>query len=398
MSKNFRTILVLLIMIFFAEGLIAVAILSAATAASSPVAQSQAMALDDNYNRGRVAANATVNRDISLSFQNQSWTLVKQGEFLSEPAIGQTLLKIAKELNRKPQNAKFRMEGERVAEFLPHKSGQAVDLAESRRQILQTLGTNKIVVALAVVVNRPKTELKDLNNLGITELIARGQSDFSGSSSSRIQNVTVGASRYRGLIIQPGEEFSFNKRLGPIDAAHGYLPELVIKPEGTVPEFGGGLCQVSSTAFRAAFFAGLPITQRRNHSYAVKYYEWIADDVPRAVGLDATIYPGAQDMKFINDTPAAILVWTEISGNRLYFDFYGAPDGRRVVVDGPHPYDKKPNGAVKSTVKRQVITADGEIKEQTLNSNYVSPNLFPKVYQYPKPEEQPPEPSPAQSN
>lgn len=215
-------------------------------------------------------------------------------------------------------------------------------------------------------------------------MLARGQSDFSGSSASRIQNIKVGSSQYRGVIIKPDEEFSFNSYLGLIDAAHGYKPELVIKPEGTVPEFGGGLCQVSSTAFRAAFFSGLPITQRRNHSYAVRYYDWISDDLPRSPGLDATIYPGAQDMKFINDTPGAILVWTEIAGTKLYFDFYGTADGREIIVDGPHPYDRTPDGAVKSKVARKVIMPSGQNLEVTFNSRYVSPNLFPKIYEYPQ--------------
>ncbi|TSA46411.1 hypothetical protein D4R52_00550, partial [bacterium] len=232
----------------------------------------------------------------------------------------------------------------------------------------------------------PQVRLTDLNNLGIQELLATGKSDFTGSTASRITNIRVGAARYRGLIIKPGEIFSFNKFLGPIDAEHGFKPELVIKPEGTVPEFGGGLCQVSSTAFRAAFFGGLPILERRNHSYAVKYYEWISDDQPRAVGLDATIYPGAVDMKFQNDTPGAILIWTRVEGNRLYFDFYGTPDHRVVTVDGPHPYDLRSSGAVKSKVSR-TVTQNGEKKEETFQSNYVSPLLFPKTYEYPKPVE-----------
>jgi vancomycin resistance protein YoaR len=76
----------------------------------------------------------------------------------------------------------------------------------------------------------------------------------------------------QGVIIKPGEEFSFNHYLGPVKAEQGFLPELVIKRTGTVPELGGGLCQVSSTTFRAAMNAGLPITQRKNHAYAVQYY------------------------------------------------------------------------------------------------------------------------------
>lgn len=300
-------------------------------------------------------------------------------------ALGKYLQNQAREINQAPQDAKLQIEGVKAVEFVPHREGQIVDLAASLK-ILKELEDfdpqTPNSPALVIVTIKPKLKLESLNNLGIKELIARGQTDFSGSSVSRMQNIRVGASRYQGLLIAPGEEFSFNKHLGPIDAKRGFLPELVIKPEGTVPEFGGGLCQVSSTAFRAAFFAGLPITERRNHSYAVRYYEWISDDVPRAVGLDATIYPGSQDLKFVNDTEGTILIWTKVEGKRLYFDFYGTKDGREVVVDGPHPYDRRPHGAVKSKVTRTVSKGE-EVQETTFNSRYVSPNLYPKIYEYP---------------
>ena len=244
--------------------------------------------------------------------------------------------------------------------------------------------------------------LADLNDLGIKELIAVGKSDFSGSSAARINNVRVGASKYNGVIIMPGEEFSFNAHLGPVDAEHGFKPELVIKPEGATPEFGGGLCQVSTTAFRAAFFGGLPITARRNHSYAVHYYEWIDENRPRAVGLDATIYSPSQDMKFINDTAGAILIWTKIEGKRLHFEFYGTPDGRQVTVDGPHPYDQRSSGAVKSTVTRAVKKIGQEPQEITLNSIYVPPKIYKETLELPgqpaPPTTPPPIPEPIPSN
>lgn len=303
---------------------------------------------------------------------------------VNEKQLGHYLLGLATSLNHAPADAQLLIENEKATKFVPQTEGKILDLAASRRVLKNALYSGAVEATLPVLLQQPKVTLGDLNDLGIKELLARGQSDFSGSSAARIQNIRTGAERYNGLILKPGEEFSFNKYLGPIDAAHGYLPELVIKPEGTVPEFGGGLCQVSSTAFRAAFFAGLPIQARRNHSYAVRYYEWISDDVPRAVGLDATIYPGAQDMKFINDTPGAILIWTKIEGRKLYFDFYGTWDGREVIVDGPHPYDRRPDGAVKSKVSRTVIYPDGNAKEVTFNSTYVSPTLYPKVYEYPK--------------
>jgi vancomycin resistance protein YoaR len=303
---------------------------------------------------------------------------------LNEPVLGDYILGLEAKINKKPQNAELLIENSQATHFLPHQEGQALDLARTRNLIASALESRQTNVNLPVKFLLPQVKLGDLNNLGIKELISRGQSDFSGSSASRIKNIATGASRFQGILIKPGEEFSFNKYLGSVDAAHGFLPELVIKPEGTVPELGGGLCQVSSTAFRAAFFAGLPITERRNHSYAVKYYEWISDDQPRASGLDATIYPGAQDFKFQNDTAGIILVWTYISGNRLYFDFYGTPDGRQVIVDGPHPYDRRDDGSVKSEVKRTVILPSGESQELTFNSTYVSPNRYPRIYEFPK--------------
>lgn len=314
-----------------------------------------------------------------------------EGLALDEAALGEYILGLEATLNREPQDAKMRIENGRATEFVPHLEGLALDLATTRNLIATGLPPKESASEIALPVRSfsPQILLADLNTLGIKELVARGQSDFSGSSSSRIKNISVGAERFRGLLIKPGEEFSFNKYLGPVDGAHGFVPELVIKPEGTMPEFGGGLCQVSSTAFRAAFFGGLPILERRNHSYAVKYYEWISDDRPRAVGLDATIYPGAQDLKFRNDTPATILVWTYIEGKRLYFDFYGTTDHRIVAVDGPHPYDRKTDGSVKSTVTRMVSFTSGEIEEKTFNSAYVSPDKYPRVYEYPPPLESP---------
>ena len=241
-------------------------------------------------------------------------------------------------------------------------------------------------LTVAIHTSEPAIRLGSLNNLGINELISTGQSDFSGSTASRIQNIKVGSSQFNGVIIKPGEEFSFNTSLGSITTAKGYLPELVIKSGGTTKELGGGLGQVSSTAFRAAFFSGLPITARRNHSYAVRYYEWISDDLPQSVGLDATIYPGAQDMKFINDTPGAILIWTRMEGTRLYFDFYGTRDDRQTAVDGPHTYDRMESGAVKAKVTRTVTKTGEKPIEAIFLSNYVSPNLYPRVFEIPKPD------------
>lgn len=303
-----------------------------------------------------------------------------KGFAFQEERLGEWISQKAADLFRQPQDAELVIKNGRATKFREHLPGAVLVPQIAFLALEKTLLAGQSDYTLPLETRAPKLHLADLNRLGIKERIATGQSDFTGSSAARINNIRVGAARYNGIILAPGEEFSFNKYLGSVDAAHGFKPELVIKPEGATPEYGGGLCQVSTTAFRAAFFGGLPITQRRNHSYAVKYYEWIADDQPRAVGLDATIYAPYQDMKFVNDTPGSLLIWTRLEGKRLYFDFFGTPDDREVVVDGPHPFDKRPSGAVKSTVSRKVIR-DGESQDITFNSSYIPPKTAQQTFE-----------------
>lgn len=209
----------------------------------------------------------------------------------------------------------------------------------------QTISRDHLLTALTLAINNGIDEVpipihlrpaeveisKDLQDLGIKELIATGKSAFAGSTNNRIHNINTGISKFNGHIIAPGETFSFNTILGPVEAYTGFVPELVIKPEGTIPEYGGGLCQVSSTMFRAALFAGLPIVERTPHSYAVSYYSQVY-----GYGLDATIYPGVHDVKFTNNTPAHILIQGYTEGINAYFKFYGTSDGRSVELEGPY--------------------------------------------------------------
>jgi vancomycin resistance protein YoaR len=289
-----------------------------------------------------------------------------QKQRLLAPETAAVVSQVAADVDQPAQSAKLAIDNEWAKDFNPGQDGQAVDTHKLRNLLLEQ-DTDKIDVP--VLISYPQNTLESTNNRGIKELVAIGESDFSGSTKARIHNVEVGASRFNGLIIKQGEEFSFNKYLGEVDGEHGFLPELVIKRTGVVPEFGGGLCQVSSTAFRGAMNAGLNITARRNHSFAVHYY------APQ--GTDATIYPGVQDMKFVNDTPADLLVRTriDIPNKKLYFDYYGTKDDRVVELDGPYQYDKKANGAMKATWTKRV-TLNGQTTEQVFNSTYQPPELF----------------------
>lgn len=275
------------------------------------------------------------------------------------------------EINATTTEPILKIESSRAAEFTPPQDGLKLDAYQSTQRALRALEAKSASVELVVYDTSPKTSLADLNNLGINKLIAQGVSNFSGSPKNRRHNIAVGVEKFKGIIIPQGEEFSFNKFLGEVDGEHGFLPELVIKKDGTVPEFGGGLCQVSSTAFRAAMKAGLPITQRKNHAYAVQYYS------PQ--GTDATIYPGSVDLKFINNTPGAVLIWPYIKDkNTLIFDFYGSKDGRQVILEKPIQWDRKEDGSMKASWTR-IVTKDGKTSTSTFNSIYLSPALFHKT-------------------
>lgn len=186
-------------------------------------------------------------------------------------------------------------------------------------------------VQLTTMTLEPTLEIDPiLQEQGVTELVETGYTTFRGSTTNRIHNINVGMDRFNGLIIQPGEEFSFNDNLGPVDASAGYRPELVIKSFGTIPEYGGGLCQVSSTMYRAALLSGLDITERDNHSYAVGYYAQVLGH-----GLDATIYPGVKDLKFVNNSGSTIVMQAYAEGTSAYFKFYGTKHIDRVELVGP---------------------------------------------------------------
>lgn len=284
---------------------------------------------------------------------------------VSSEKLYEYLKTLALNVNVEPVNANMRFEGNRATVFRPAVEGVRLDIYKSAKAILTALINNQNQTELIVEKVSPTVTLEKINDLGIETLLAKGESNFAGSSVARIYNIRLGASKLNGVIIEPGEKFSFNDALGNVDERSGFESELVIKNGELIPEFGGGLCQVSTTMFRAVIFAGLPIIERRPHSFPVKYYN------PQ--GFDATIYPGVVDLKFLNDTPAYLLVQTKILGTKLIFEIYGSDNGRRVALDGPYQYDQKANGAMKAYFVRKMTSADGTEKEERFDSNYKPP-------------------------
>jgi vancomycin resistance protein YoaR len=211
--------------------------------------------------------------------------------------------------------------------------GRKVESALAAELTLLALEKDIGIIWLPVVETPPIVLIEDetLKTQGISELVTMGESDFTGSPANRKHNIGIGLSKFNGHLIAQGEEFSFNAVLGAVNSREGYRKELTILGERTIPDFGGGLCQVSTTAYRGVWKAGFPILKRRNHSFAVIYYY--------PPGTDATIYSPI-DMSFQNDSPGSLLIQTLTEGNKAYFFYYGTPRTNRTVeLIGPFTWD-----------------------------------------------------------
>lgn len=208
--------------------------------------------------------------------------------------------------------------------------GRQLDIDAAASMLKYALENELNFVTLPLITQDPDVTVKSekLKEMGIVEFVSAGETDFSGSPGNRVHNIRTGLSKFQGVIVKPNEEFSFGDTIGAINGSTGYLRELVIKGNKTIPEYGGGLCQVSTTAYRAVLAAGYPITDRRNHSYMVSYY--------KPLGLDATYYEGGQDIKFLNDTPHHILMQSFAEGSNTHYNFYGTKPKRTVHMIGPY--------------------------------------------------------------
>lgn len=292
--------------------------------------------------------------------------------YLSTDTLSQFLDDLARQTDKDPENAKFQAENGKVSVFSLSKDGIKLDKEKSLQILIDYFKDNDSAEKIKLAYNIVKPEISNdsVDNLGITSLIGEGKSNFRGSPKNRIFNINVAANRFNGVLIKPNEEFSFVKVLGEVDGEHGYLPELVIKHNKTEPEFGGGICQVSTTAFRAAIYSGLKITARKNHAYPVAYYN------PQ--GMDSTVYVPRPDLRFINNTPGHILIQTKITGTELVFQFYGSDDGRKITIIGPKITEKNPDGSMKATFTQQVADKNGAlIIDDIFNSAYASPSKYP---------------------
>lgn len=296
---------------------------------------------------------------------------------------------LAKKLDRRARNADFAISGRQIR-VVAARAGRVLDRDKTAKAILNAaLKPARRLAPLVMKTTQPTRTTEQAKEMGISGLVGSYETSFSGTSN-RIHNVQLVAKLIDNKLLAPGAIFSFNRTTGQRSAEKGFLTAPQIVNGKLVDALGGGICQVSTTVFNAAFEAGLDITERVNHALYISHYP---------LGRDATVNWPSPDLKFRNDTDHWLLVRTFSSYSTLLVAIYGTPQNRKVVseaaplrITGAPPVKKilDPNLAVgtkvtdeagesssATVVYRRVYGADGKLlHKDTWSSSYRS---SPKV-------------------
>jgi vancomycin resistance protein YoaR len=284
-------------------------------------------------------------------------------------------------------------------EVVPARPGRALDLDAARvaiqRAILSPTGR---AATVATASSEPDRTTADAEAMGITGIVGSYTTTY-GGTPGRLHNVALVADLIDGALVAPGARFSFNETTGERNASKGFEEAPVIINGELESGIGGGVCQVSTTLFNAAFEAGLSIDKRTNHALYISHYP---------LGRDATVnYPDI-DLVFTNDTEKWLLVRTFVGAGSLTVNVYGTPQHRRVEtetapldVDGKVPWKRIDDDTLlkgekvveqwgspprSTSVTRRVYRPDGTLLYNTTwHSYYVGEPTVVRIGTTPRP-------------
>ncbi|HET7856087.1 MAG TPA: VanW family protein [Gaiellaceae bacterium] len=325
---------------------------------------------------------------VQLAYGPGGWKLArwKLATMLRLPQDGSSAIRIggpgaerffaglSKSVDRPAQDASFAIGANNSVSVIPARSGVVVDeKATSRAIIAAALTPGDRVARVQLRHQAPAVTTRQAQGMGITGLVGAYETTY-GGEENRLHNVRLVASLIDGALIAPGSTFSFNGTTGERGEDKGFREAPVIINGELQTGIGGGVCQVSTTVFNAAYEAGLPITARTNHALYISHY-------PQ--GRDATVNYPDTDLKFRNDTSKWLLLRTFVGSSSLTVALYGAPQDRRVesevaplVVTGDTPVKRVSDPSLfvgqtslqesgspprQTSVRRKVYTAGGKL-------------------------------------
>ena len=280
---------------------------------------------------------------------------------LNRDLLARRLQQLAQEIDAAPVEARLRFASTGLRIAKAGRDGARLEVGQALDQLMAALWQDQRTIALPVTVLQPQARPETLASLGIVELVAQGKSSFENSAPYRVTNIEAGARQMDGVLIAPGEEFSFNRTVGAVDETNGFTQGYAIIDGRTQLEWGGGVCQVSTTVFRAAFWAGVPITERNQHSFRIRWYEKF-----EPIGMDAAIFTaaGGYDFRFVNDTGRWLLMETVVdtANEVLTVNLYGTKPAREVIQTPPSITNETPAPAKPRYVNDPKLPA-GTIKQ-----------------------------------
>jgi vancomycin resistance protein YoaR len=377
-----------------------------------PVRAARPKVTRDELGAAAEAARTAVSAPVKLTvgptrFRLPRWRIAK---LLELPSGGETrvaiggreterwLSSLARSVGTAPRDATFKVVSGGI-ELVPSRPGRGIDLADARRAVERAVfSPTDRSVTLATNLTEPERTTAEAKAMGITGVVGSYTTTY-GGTPGRIHNVQLVADLIDGALIAPGARFSFNDTTGERNAEKGFEEAPVIINGELQTGIGGGVCQVSTTLFNAAFEAGLSIERRTNHALYISHYP---------TGRDATVnYPDI-DLVFRNDTDRWLLVRTFVGAGALTVNLYGTPQGRRVEtettpleVDGKIPWKRIDDdtrfkgtkvvervGAPPRTtsVTRRVYAADGSLMyDTTWRSYYVGEPTVVRIGTKPRP-------------
>jgi vancomycin resistance protein YoaR len=314
--------------------------------------------------------------------------------------------RFARRVNRPAVNADWIVASSGQVAGVPARNGRAVDERTTRRALLAAvLSPSRRFARVSVVAVQPERTTAEAQAMNITGRVG-GYETIYGGDANRIHNVRLVSRLIDKTLIAPGEEYSFNRTTGERTADKGFLEAPVIINGELQTGLGGGVCQVSTTVFNAAYEAGLKITARANHALYISHYP---------TGRDATVNYPDLDLRFVNDTGGWLLLRTFVGGSSLYVGLYGTPVDRRVEtvtaplrVTGPAPIrrisdpslaaghvivEESGQPARATSVRRRVYDADGDLlHEDVWYSSYRAEKKVVRIGAKPEPKPEKPEP------
>ncbi len=362
--------------------------------------------------QARIALSAPVR----LEYEGTRWKLPRWriAELLSLPVAGATdvaiagagaeawFAKLRKTVERPPADATFRAAGGAV-EVVPAKDGLAVDVPATAKALLAAaVSRGARTATLAVRTAEPDRTTAEAQAMGIERQLSSYTTLYAGTSD-RITNLQLGVSLVNGALVAPGGTFSFNDRVGERTVERGFRPAPVIIKDEYEEDVGGGVSQVATTVFNAAWEAGLKIVERNPHSLYISRYQ---------TGRDATVNYPDLDLKFVNDTPNWVFVAGASGASGITVSIYGGGPERRVesgegvlretgpapirrvkdptLLKGETAIEEEGSPARATSVTRKVYDEDGNlIHDETWNTSYRGEYRVIRVGTKPPPKPEP---------